>query len=115
MTIIERICKIIEQKNLKTADLAKKLGIRHSVITNWKKRNTNPPMEYTLHICEFLDISVEELITGETEKDLTPEEKQLLAAYRAADPGMRAAARKLLDAPPVSSKSSISELGNEAI
>ena len=85
MTIIERICDVIEQKNLKTADLAKKLGIRHSVITNWKKRNTNPPIEYILHICEFLDISVDELITGESGDTLTPEEQALLAAYRRSD------------------------------
>lgn len=64
MTICERIFKIIEEKQLKTADLARKLGVQQSVISNWKKRNTNPPIEYILVICEFLGISTEYLITG---------------------------------------------------
>ena len=85
MTICERIFKIIDEKKLKTSDLAKKIGIGQSVISNWKKRNTNPPIEYALVICEFLEISIEELITGEPGKSLTIEEQKLIDLYRKAD------------------------------
>ena len=99
MTICERIFELINKKSLKTADLAKKLDIQQSVLSNWKKRNTNPPMEYALVICEFLGITIEELITGKSGNAITPEEKRLLDAYKNAAPGIQQATRKLLDLP----------------
>ena len=99
MTICDRIFQIIDDKQLKTADLARLLNIKQSVLSNWKKRNTDPPMEYTLVICEFLGISVEKLITGKDGNELTTEEQQLLEAYRMAQPAIRYAAKKLLDVP----------------
>ncbi len=115
MTICERMFEIIDEKSLKTADLAKKLNIKQSVISNWKKRNTNPPIEYILVICEFLDISVEKLITGENGTTISLEEQKLLNAYRIADSGMKAAARKLLDVQDPEAKSSICVPGKEAV
>ena len=85
MTICERIFYLIEEKKLKTSELAKKLNIKQSVITNWKKRNTTPPLEYALVICEFLQITLEYLITGKENNENTPEEKELIKYYRAAD------------------------------
>lgn len=84
MTICERIFEIIDTKQLKTADLARILNVKQSVLSNWKKRNTNPPIEYALVICEFLGISIEELLTGEKNTGITPEEKELIEAYRRA-------------------------------
>lgn len=84
MTICERIFSIIDNKGLKTVDLARKLDIKQSVISNWRKRNTNPPMEYSLVICEFLGISIEELITGIPGNTITEEERELIEAYRRA-------------------------------
>lgn len=99
MTICERIFKIIDEKHLKTADLARALDIKQSVLSNWKKRNTNPPIEYVLVICEFLDVSVEYLIDGIDENNSTKEEKKLLNAYHSATPAIQTATRKLLDLP----------------
>ena len=106
MTICERMFEIIEHKQLKTADLAKKLNIRQSVITNWKKRNTNPPIEYILVICEFLGITVEEFITGLPDQKLSAKEKELIEAYQRADAGTQKIVRKILDIPEDRSKSS---------
>lgn len=115
MTISERIFQTIEEKRLKTAELAKKLEISQSVITNWKKRKTTPPMEYTLVICEFLGVSIEYLITGKESNSLTQDEQQLLEAYRNAELDMKKAARKILDAPELPGKSSTLEIGEKAI
>lgn len=82
MTICERIFEIIEQKNLKTADLARKLNVKQSVISNWKKRNTNPPIEYALVICEFVGVSIEYLITGKNSPDLEMNETEMLNLFR---------------------------------
>lgn len=115
MTICERIFELIEEKHLKAAELAKLLDVKQSVLTNWKKRNTNPPMEYAIVICEFLGISIQYLLTGKEGNELTKEEQQLLEAYRSAAPAMQEAARKILDVPELSGKSSISEPGKQVI
>lgn len=62
MTINEKIFSLIEQKQLKQADLAKKLNVRTSVIASWKTRGSNPPIEYAAQICEFLNITIYELL-----------------------------------------------------
>lgn len=115
MTVCERMFEIIEKNSLKTADLAKKLNIKQSVISNWKKRNTNPPVEYILVICEFLGISVEKLITGENGEAISLDEQKLLDAYRKASPSMKEATRKLLDVQEREIKSSTYTSGKEAI
>ena len=115
MTICERIFELINKKSLKTADLAKKLDIQQSVLSNWKKRNTNPPMEYAPVICEFLGITIEELITGKSEDAMTLEEKQLLEAYRNAAPGIQQATRKLLDLPETADQKAESKLSQSKI
>lgn len=84
MTICERIFDMIDKKGLKSADLARLLNIKQSVLSNWRKRNTNPPIEYALAICEFLEISIEELITGIPGENLNTEEQELVDAYRRA-------------------------------
>lgn len=52
----------MKEKKLKAVDLAEVLGIRHSVISTWKARNTNPPVEYIGRICDFLDVDVYDLL-----------------------------------------------------
>lgn len=84
MTINERMFKLIKEKACKKADLARLLNINTSVIATWEKRGTNPPAEYLARICDFLDISIYELL-GIDSKDLTTDEQELLDLYRAAD------------------------------
>lgn len=81
MTICERMFKIMNEKGIKAVQLADKLGITQSVITNWKKRNTNPPIEYTINICELLGVSVYTLL-GVEKKELNTKEEELLEYFR---------------------------------
>lgn len=90
MTINEKIFTEIKEKSLKKADLARLLQVNTSVIATWEKRGTNPPAEYLVRICEFLNISIYELLGIENEN-------KIQEAYDAADPGTQAAIRKLLD------------------
>lgn len=94
MNISEKIFRIMDEKHLKQADLARKLNLKTGAIANWKVRGTTPPMEYATNICEFLGISIYELLDIE---DCT--DKKILDAYYAAEPGTQAAIRKLLDIP----------------
>lgn len=90
MTINEKIFTEIKEKSLKKADLARLLQVNTSVIATWEKRRTNPPAEYLVRICEFLNISIYELLGIKNEN-------KIQEAYDAADSGTQAAVRKLLD------------------
>lgn len=94
MNISEKIFNIMDEKHLKQADLARKLNLKTGAVANWKVRGTTPPMEYAANICEFLGISLYELLDIEDSTD-----KKLIDAYYAADPGTQASVRKLLDIP----------------
>lgn len=83
MKIIERIFDVMDKKHLKIIELADFLSINSSVVSTWKKRNTNPPSEYIIRICEFLDVSIEYLLTGkESSNNLTTDEEYILRLYR---------------------------------
>ena len=90
MTINEKIFTEIREKSLKKADLARLLQVNTSVIATWEKRGTNPPAEYLVRICEFLNITIYELLGIENEN-------KIQKAYGEADAGTQAAIRKLLD------------------
>lgn len=81
MNITEKMFNIMQEKNIKPTQLARKLGIKISVISSWKSRNTNPPSEYILPICELLDITVYELLNP-SGSDTTSDEHELLKYYR---------------------------------
>lgn len=88
MTINERLFALLEQKNLKQSDLAKHLNVRNSVITAWKTRGNNPPAEYLIQICEFLNVSINDLlglkndIVTINENKLDENELELLSFFK---------------------------------
>lgn len=65
MTICERMFAIIDSSESKSAaGLSKALGVGTSQTTNWKQRNSDPPAKMIYKICEYLEVSVEYLLTG---------------------------------------------------
>lgn len=64
MSISERLFATLETKKLKLSDLANSLGVNKSVVSTWKSRKTNPPVEYMVRICDFLSISYDYYLTG---------------------------------------------------
>ncbi|MBE5977839.1 MAG: helix-turn-helix transcriptional regulator [Paenibacillaceae bacterium] len=65
MSIIERIFYIMEEKKIRASDLQKELNVTYSQISNWHKRNTDPPAKYILQICNILEVSPEYLLSSE--------------------------------------------------
>ncbi len=87
MTICERLFQTMSDRNKRPADLCKILGIGTGVTTGWKKRNTDPPAKYLVQICEFLDVSLEYLLTGcDTSLAVNKEEQELISMYRSLSP-----------------------------
>lgn len=74
MTISERILKVFKDRNMTQAEFAKQVGIATSTISEWKKRKTNPTADKIMDICNVLQITPEQLLTGkgiEDEENIT--------------------------------------------
>lgn len=56
--------KARDKKGLKNADVAKATGIPKQLFSDWKKRDSTPKAETLLKIADFLDVSVEYLVSG---------------------------------------------------
>lgn len=74
MTISERILKVLKDRNMTQAEFAKQVGIATSTISEWKKRKTNPTADKIMDICNVLQITPDQLLTGkgiEDEENIT--------------------------------------------
>ena len=78
MIISERIFYMMEKKNMTQLELSKRTGIATSNISDWKKKKTNPKADCLLAICDALEITPEQLLTG---KGIDPEYKDEDANY----------------------------------
>ena len=72
MIISERIFCVMEQKNITQLELSRRTGIATSNISDWKNKKTNPKADCLLSICDALEITPEQLLTG---KGIDPEYK----------------------------------------
>ena len=65
MTISERLFGIMEKKNISMSELSRMTGISRNTIFDWHKKNTNPGADKIMAICRALEITPEQLLTGE--------------------------------------------------
>ena len=102
MSICERIFYILNEREIMAKDLADAIGVSKSVVSSWKTRGSNPPAELLVKICGFLNISLEYLLTGETDtkspNKLTPGEQ---AIYEQVHPLSEAEKYKIAGAIPL--------------
>lgn len=75
----------MEEKRLKNADIAKILNITGAALTKWKN-GAMPTIDKLAILCEYLNVSADELLGLETKPDqpdeISKDEKQLLEHYR---------------------------------
>lgn len=64
MTISEKIFLLIEEKGMTQKEFAEKTGISQSSISDWKRKKTNPVSEKILIICDVLNVTPYELLSG---------------------------------------------------
>ena len=81
MQIVERIDKLLNERNLNRVALADAIGIKPQNISAWSVRGTVPAGDICLKVAEFLKVSAVWLITGK-EEGLSNEEKKLLSIYQ---------------------------------
>lgn len=99
MDFIDRIDEKLKEKQLKRLTLCDELGITHSAISDWKRRNTIPAADVCLKIADYLDVSVEWLVTGKekTAPQYTKEEQNLLRKYNDLTDGQKRSVEILID------------------
>ena len=60
-----RIDKLLKEKNLSQKELSAFIGLKSSqIFSNWKQRSTIPAANIAVKIAQYLNTSVEYLVTG---------------------------------------------------
>lgn len=73
-----RIDKLLKEKNLSQKELSAFIGLKSSqIFSNWKQRSTIPAANIAVKIAQYLNTSVEFLITGKENNHLADENKRL--------------------------------------
>lgn len=64
MTIGERLLKLRKEKNLSQEELANVLNVSRQTVSKWETDQTTPDFDKIVPICEFYNITSDELLTG---------------------------------------------------
>lgn len=56
--------KLLEQKGVKTAEVARSTGLNPTVFTDWKKGKSNPKIDKLQKIAEYFGVTVDYLVSG---------------------------------------------------
>ena len=81
LQIVARISSICKQKGIVRKEVSEALGLPDNCFSNWVARGTIPAGDICCRIANYLDVSVEWLITG-IEEGMSNEEKKLLSIYQ---------------------------------
>lgn len=87
MTISQRIFELLNEKKMTQKEFSKQTGIPQSTISDWRKKNTNPTSDKILIICEVLDITPYELLSGVKEEGNRSREQRCLVVSDDSDEG----------------------------
>lgn len=68
MLISERIFQLLKEKSITQKEFSDRTGIAQSTISDWKHKKLNPSSDKIMMICEVLEISPAELLTGASEE-----------------------------------------------
>ncbi len=68
--------KLLDEKGLKHADVARATGISNMTLSDWKRGKSVPKSDKMRKIAEYLNVSVDYLMTG-NEVEFTPEMAQI--------------------------------------
>ena len=68
--------KLLDEKGLKNADVARATGISNMTLSDWKRGKSVPKSDKMRKIAEYLNVSVDYLMTGK-DTEFTPEMAQI--------------------------------------
>ena len=71
LNIGERITALLDEKNIPLTDFAALLGVFEEIIIEWTRGTICPTLSQVVKISEYLNVSTEYLLKGETLKEVT--------------------------------------------
>ena len=92
MDFIEKLLNELKKRKISKSELARSTEIGDSTIRSWEK-GSQPTLDKLIKIANYLNITLDELCCYNAKN----RKNDIQAAYNAADPGTKAAVRKLLD------------------
>lgn len=98
MEFVDRIDLKLKEKGIKRFSFCEDMNITHSALTDWSKRGTIPSADTVLKIANYLNVSMEWLLTGRNPEGITDEEAELLRRYRTLDARDKSVVTVLLNA-----------------
>lgn len=69
-------------RGISQKELAEKLGVSQSAVTNWIKGKNSPDIEVVAEICDVLEISVSDLFGKDEGAKVNDTEQKVLEQYR---------------------------------
>lgn len=109
MSIYDRIKSKADEKKISIKALERESGLGNGVIKRWNE--TSPQCNKLEKVANYLQVSIEWLITGKENRDLSDEENTIIIAYKNATPAIQEAVQKLLDVSDKDEKSSNLKIG----
>ncbi len=82
-TIMSNIDNIIRESGMQAKDLAKMLGKRHGLVTDWRAGRATPGLDTIVDICNIFNCSIYDIFPIDLFNEATkePEAKRLLNYY----------------------------------
>lgn len=75
--------RLLDEKNLKNADISRATGISNMTLSDWKNGKTTPKQDKLQKIADFFGVSIDYLMNGkEPEFENYPEQAELLVKIR---------------------------------
>ncbi len=65
----EIFSRLLEERNLRAADVCKGTGLPSSLFSEWKRGKSNPKADKLQKIADFFGVSIEYLMTGEKKEE----------------------------------------------
>lgn len=81
MQFIDRLLKLMEQKQISGYQLEKETGIKQATLGKWKK-GSQPTIDKLIILINYFQVSADELLGTKGTSSLTENEKELLNLFR---------------------------------
>lgn len=95
---LRRVCKL---KGIKSKDIAAHMGVSESAVSHWFKGDNSLDVDNLYKLCQFIGVSLDQVFGVDPfyVTVLTPEENDLLIAYRKAGSETKENIRSILRLP----------------
>ena len=94
--IFKRIFLEMDRKGISRSDIYRHTGLAENAFSTWTKRKTIPRADVLLKIADYLGVSVQWLLTGVDENELSRTEQEIVKNYRSLNATKKDIAKKLI-------------------